>query len=264
VAQTRALRSPWVITLSVWHALFLRETVGRMSATRYAWMGVFFEPVIHIGLIMILFSTIRVRVIGGIETATWIMAGLLVFFLFRRPAQRCIDAISSSRPLFAFRQVRPIDILLVRAAIEGFLMIVISALLLPAAGLFGVPVFPHDPLMVLGACFGMWLCGLGWGMTASVISELLPELGKVIGFFMHPLYFFSGVMFPLHHVPQPYRDWLLLNPLAHGVEAARLGFAPFYHAFPETSLLYLHAWGIGLVFLGLALQTRYVLKLTTE
>ena len=78
---------------------------------------------------------------------------------------------------------------------------------------------------------------------------------------MLPLYLISGVILPLSTVPQPYRDWLLFNPIAHGLEATRLGFSPTYHAVPELSMPYLHAAAISLVFLGLALHKRFANRL---
>ena len=263
MAAANTLRSPAAVTIAVWHALFLREAVARISSSRTAWLWVLLEPAFHIALLMFLFSTIRLRVIGGIDTALWIMVGLLVFFMFRRPAQRAMNSIFANRALFSYRQVKPVDVVLVRAAVEGFLMIAISCLVLTGAGLYGISVFPADPLRVLAAFVGMWMCGLGFGLATSVAEEVL-ETGRFVQVLMQPLYFLSGVVFPLDKLPSPYREWLLLNPLAHGVDAARHGFAPFYRAFPETSLLYLHAWGIGLVFLGLAVHKRYALRLVTR
>lgn len=261
MASLPIVRSPGTVTLAVWNALFLREAVGRISATRAAWVWLVLEPVFHIAFVIFLFSTIRLRVIGGIDTSVWIMVGLLAFFMFRRPAQRAMNAVSASQPLYTFRQVKPVDVVLVRATLEGFLMSVIASVLLVGAALYGLPVIPSDMLMVLGAALGLWLCGLGFGLVTSVAAELVPEIGRLINLTAQPLYFFSGILFPLDKLPSPYREWLLLNPLAHGVEAARLGFAPLYHAFPETSLAYLYCWAIGIVFFGLALHNRYASRL---
>jgi capsular polysaccharide transport system permease protein len=110
----------------------------------------------------------------------------------------------------------------------------------------------------------MWLVGLGFALYGSVACELVPELRWFINLAMAPLYFFSGVIFPLGKVPSPYRDWLLLNPLAHGVEAARLGFAPHYKALPETSVAYLYGCAVIALFFGLALHIRYWRRLAAR
>lgn len=259
-----AARTPFQVAYSVWKALFLREAVNRLSRERLAWLWVLLEPMIHIIFLMFLFETIRVRVVGGIDTAVWVMVGLLAFFMFRRPAQQAMGAVGTNQPLFGYRQVKPVDPVLVRAGLEGFLMTMIAIILITGAGMIGYEVVPSDPLLVLAAVFGLWLLGMGFGLYASVANELVPELGWVLGMLLHPLYFFSGVIFPIAAVPLPYRDWLLANPLVHGLEAARLGFAPHYQALPETSLAYLYGCAVLALFFGLALHLHFAQKLAAR
>jgi capsular polysaccharide transport system permease protein len=257
-------RSPTEVTLSVWKALFLREAVNRMSKERAAWLWLLAEPVVHIAFVMFLFAAIRMRVVGGIDTAVWIMVGLITFFMFRRPAQQGMIAVGANRALFTYRQVKPVDTVLVRAVVEGFLMILCAVVVFGGAALYGIDVIPADPLAALAVFGGMWLIGMGFALIASVADELVPEIGRFIGMLMHPLYFFSGVIFPIAQLPQPYRDWLMFNPLAHGLEAARLGFAPHYQAVADTSIPYIYACAVGAIFLGLALHFRFSAQLAAR
>ncbi|PKO57630.1 MAG: ABC transporter, partial [Betaproteobacteria bacterium HGW-Betaproteobacteria-18] len=121
-----------------------------------------------------------------------------------------------------------------------------------------------DPLAVIEAVFGLWLLGLGFGLVVSVAKELVAELDNLMGMVMMPMYMVSGVIMPLSAIPYPYREWLMFNPVAHGIEAARLGFAPYYHATPELSLPYLYGWALGLLFFGLALHARFARRLMTQ
>lgn len=258
-----ATRIPTAVTLSVWKALFLREAVFRLFGSRAAWVWLLVEPAVHIGFLMMIFSVIRIRVVGGINTAVWVMVGLLAFFMFRRVGMQAMNAVGANQSLFSYRQVKPVDTVLTRAGLEGFLMIVIILMLCIGAGFLGLSIVPVDPLMVLEAFLGLWLMGLGFGLISSVASELVPEIGKVIGLVMTPLYMLSGVIMPLSIIPLPYRDWLMLNPVAHGIEAARLGFSPLYQAVPSTSLGFLYVSALLTVFLGLALHDRFSTRLGT-
>lgn len=260
----QSTRSSLAVTLSVWKALFLRESLSRLFAARGAWFWLFAEPVFHVAYLMVLFTVARVRTVGGIDTGVWIMVGLLAFFMFRRTGMQVMNAISANRALFAYRQVKPADTVLVRGGLEGFLMTIMVCILLAGAALLGFDVVPDDPLKVLEAFFGLWLVGMGFGLITSVAAELAPQLSRSVNLMMMPLYLLSGVMFPLSVVPPPYRDWLLLNPVAHGLEAARLGFAPFYHAVPGLSMGYLYGFALVSVFLGLALHRRFGLRLATQ
>jgi len=252
------------ITLSVLKALFLRETLSRLFSGRASWFWLLAEPVFHIIYLVLVFSVIKVRTVGGIDTTVWLITGMLAFFMFRRTGTQVMHAISANQALFTYRQVKPVDTLLVRGGLEGLLMIVITSILLSSAALFGHSVVPADPLAVLEAFFGLWLVGMGFGLVTSVASELVPELGRVINFVMMPMFILSGVIFPLSALPQPYRDWLLLNPVAHGLEAVRLGFAPLYHAVPELSIAYIYGFALASIFLGLALHRHFALRLVTK
>jgi capsular polysaccharide transport system permease protein len=92
----------------------------------------------------------------------------------------------------------------------------------------------------------------------------VPESAKVLSMVMQPLYLLSGVMFPVAAIPPPYRDWLVLNPLVHGLDSLRLAFAPYYHEIPGVDMNYLHAWALGLLVLGLALQVVFAKRLVSE
>lgn len=259
-----AARTPLTITISVWKALFLREAVSRLSTGRAAWLWLLLEPVFNIVFLMFIFTALRMHTVGGIDTAIWLMLGMLAYFMFTRTGTQAMNAINANQALFGYRQVKPVDTVLVRAGLEGFLMIMVVIVLCAGAGLFGLAIVPADPFMALAALCGLWLTGLGFGLIASVASELIPEVGKIINLSMTPLYFFSGAMFPVSAVPYPYYNWLLLNPLIHGLEATRLAFAPDYRAIPELSISYLYSFALVSIFFGLALHNRFAARLVTQ
>ncbi|MCC2632543.1 MAG: transporter [Ramlibacter sp.] len=257
-------RTSFEVTRSVWKALLLRESLTRLFSSRGAWFWLLAEPMFHIAYLMVIFTVIRVRHIGGFETAAWIMIGLLSFLAFRRTASQSMNAVHANQALFTYRQVKPVDTVLTRVLLEGVLMVVVTGTVVSAAVFFGVDAVPDDPLAVMAVFFGMWLLGMGFALTMSTVIELLPEVGKVVGFIMTPLYFVSGVIFPIASVPPPYREWVMLNPLAHGVEAARKSFAEHYHGAPETDVSYIYGFAIVLLFLGLALHRTFARKLVTK
>lgn len=258
------VRSSLAIAFSVGKALFLREAVSRLSAGRAAWLWMLLEPVVHVAFIMALFTFVRVRVVPGAEVAIWLLTGLVSFFVARDTALRSTQAITANKALFAYRQVLAVDTVMVRGAVEGFFGLIVALLLLIGSALVGFEVIPHDPLRVLLAFAGLWLCGLGLGLVMSVASVLVPELGKLVKMLFLPLYFLSGVIFPLAQVPQQYREWLFYNPFAHGVEWVRAGFFALYHMAPEASLHYLYGFALVTLFFGLALQVRFAVRLMAQ
>ncbi len=102
-------RSAFVITLSVWKALLLREALGRLFGRRAAWFWLLLEPLFHVGYLMLIFTVVRVRHVGGIATALWIMIGLVAYFMFQRASRQSMNAVGANFPLFVYRQVLPVD-----------------------------------------------------------------------------------------------------------------------------------------------------------
>jgi capsular polysaccharide transport system permease protein len=259
-----AVRSAFSITWSTWKALLLRETVNRLATGRAAWAWLLIEPLVHVAFMLAMFTAVHVTNIGGIDATLWLAIGLIAFFQFRRTANQCTNAISANRALFTYRQVKPVDTVLVRAACEGFLMLLVLIAAMCVLALLGHDVIPVDPLALLGALGGLWLTGLGFGLVSSVAVELIPEMQRVIGFIMLPAYLMSGVMMQIGAIPEPWRGYLAMNPLVHGLETARLAFAPYYHTLGDLSLAYLYGWALILIFLGLALQVRFATRVASQ
>ena len=251
-------------TLSVWHALFLREALDRLFGVRAAWVWLIVEPAFHICFIAVVWGAMRKSTMGGVHTGLWIMLGMLSFFLFRRSAVQALHALDSNKAFFAFRQVRPFDVAFIRAGVEAFIMFFIATAMMILALLYGLDIVPANVLQVLSALFFLWVFGLGYGLVGSVCMRLVPETSHLLQIAMMPLYLVSGVILPIFNIPQPYREYLLWNPLVHGLETVRIGFFENYHTVPSIELSYLAMWALCSMALGLILyrvhETRLIMQ----
>lgn len=257
-------RNSFGVTLSVWNALLLREALSRLFGSRAAWFWLMAEPLVHMVIIGFIYAVIRHHTVGGIDTLIFLVLGLQGFFLFRRTASQTAGAIDANRALFAYRQVTPTDTVLIRGTLEAILMALVVTAMMAGLLLLGHDIVPIDPLAVLSAFAGLWLLGMAFGLIVSAVSELAPEFRRVVNMVMMPLYFISGVMVPIASIPQPYRGWLMLNPIAHGMDAARTGFAPYYHHVPGMSLSYLYICALVGIFSGLLLHRRFAEFMVTK
>jgi capsular polysaccharide transport system permease protein len=264
ISRQPPARSPLAVMLAVWKSLFLRDLLNRISRERSGWVWMLVEPVAHIGILAYMITEgLRARTVAGADPIIFLMLGILGFFTVRNIMNRGIDAVDAGGNLYAFRQIKPVDTVFVRALNTGFLEIVIFILLFAAAGLLGHPITPGDPLRALGALFGLWLLGLGLALALSVPCTLVPEFGHMVRLVMTPMYFLSAAMFPSTKLPIQIREYLMWNPILHGLESLRLGFMPAYVVPPGISLLYVYGCAIPLIFAGLVLHVRYRNRLMT-
>lgn len=264
MAATRAIRPPLLVAFHVWRAIFLREAVSRIARGNTAWIWMLVEPVGHMAIIMYMYSVVRQRIVIGADTAVFVMLGVLAFILQRNMMNRCRNAIVQNRPLFTYRQILPVDVVLVRAAIEGFLQVLVMLLVLIGAGFAGREVVPVHPLSAIMAVSAMLFIGLGLGLIISVLAELAPDIARIMRFVMTPLYFLSAVLYPSMLPPPALRDILLYNPIVHAIESLRVAFMPRYQVPDGISLTYAFACAVPLVFLGLLLHVRYQKALLAE
>lgn len=258
------MRSATAITLSVWRALFLREALTRLAKGRVAWLWLLLEPVGHVALMMMVFSTVRGRTLPGVEFASFLALGVLGYGMFGRVSLRCMEAISSNDALFAYRQVKPVDTVLVRAVLEGLLQLLVSIVLLTGASLVGVKFTPVNTLGLLITAVAIWGFGAGTGLVLSVGARLLPEVSKLVPFVYVPVHLLSGIFFAPYVVPPELRQWLLYNPIMHGIEMLRGSLLAGYPLVSGVSIGYLGAFAVGSLFFGLALHVRFSRRLIRE
>jgi capsular polysaccharide transport system permease protein len=255
---TRALRSPYAVTFSVWRALFLREAASRLARDPISWFRVLAEPVGHILLLMALFvSGFRQKVIAGGDTSVFIMLGVLIFFMPRNMMNRSLAVVEQSDALYAYRQVQPVDTVIARVMLEALLAVMVFALAWTGAALYGLPVQVVDPLLAIAAALAMWLAGLGLALVCSALSGVSGPGGNLVRTIRAPLYLFSAVMYPSYALPAHARELLLWNPFVHGVESFRLAFMQGYIVPQGLDLGYLARFAVVMIFFGLALHVRY-------
>lgn len=261
-AAAHAPRSCLRVTLSVWHAMFMREALARTMADRFSWFWMLAEPIAVVAIMVGVREVAGAgQHVGGADHVQWLVAGLMGFYLFRDGMVRSLGAVDANKGLFAYRQVKPVDPVLVRNALEGVLQTMVLLLLTGAVGLLGHEAYPFDPLSSMLAWASLWFLGLGAGLVTSVGATLIPEIGTIVRLSGLPLLLASGPLVPVQAVPHLAQQYLLWNPILHGIESLRLGFFVGYTTASNIDLLYLWYWALTMIALGLALHVRFAARL---
>lgn len=261
----KGARTPWQVTRSVWYAMFMREALSRTMADRMGWFWMVFEPIAFVGIMVSIRSFIRGgRLVVNAEFIPWLIAGLMGFMLVREGMLRGMGAIEGNSALFAYRQVQPVDPVLVRNFLEGALRSLVFLIFIGGGLMLGLDMYPDNAVRVMAAWLSLWCLGLGLGLVTSVAATLVPEVGKVIRMLSLPLMILSGVIIPLNSLPHWLLEYLMLNPIPHGLETLRLGFFENYQVVHGTSMLYFWLFTLTLISVGLLMHLRFVDRLKAK
>lgn len=101
-------------------------------------------------------------------------------------------------------------------ALKGAVMSVITALILVVAGVAEITYLPLVP--ILGALVGLAIGGIGL-ISAGYVRNM-DQFQTVYSLVIAPMFFVSGIFFPMEQIPSWIRGICFISPLYHGV---RLG-----------------------------------------
>jgi len=255
-------RAPFAIVKAVVFALILREVQGRFSKNRLGAFWFIFEPMAHVLILLLIFSTLKNRYIPGIEMPLFLIHGIIPFLIFRNITLKGMEAVNANRGLLAYRQVKPFDMVTARALVEALLMSCVFVLILAALGwFFDYDIAIHQPLQWLLILMTGGALAFGSALVFCVLIDAIPELAAMIRIMYMPLYILSGVIFPLWILPKDFLPLLLWNPYLHLIELLREHNIAYYPRVVEVNLAYPATCAISTLFIGLWLYRARRLRL---
>ncbi|WP_025733177.1 ABC transporter permease [Carnimonas nigrificans] len=262
-SDLRKPRGSLKVTWDVWSALVLREFTSRTTADRMGWFWMLFEPLATIAVMMFVREYLRhsMRHVVGAEFVPWLIVGLMCFYIFRECMTTPIAAISSSKSMFSYRQVQPIDPVIARCVVGGMLRGFIFLVIISFSMMIGALDFPYDPLLVINNLLAVWMLGSSLGVLFAVLAALVPEIGRVVRLLSMPLLFLSGTIFPIENFPLYIKVYMSWNPLLIAIEKVRLGFFQYYHTLNDLSDIYLWSTIIMILTLALLMHVRFSTRL---
>jgi capsular polysaccharide transport system permease protein len=153
---------------------------------------------------------------------------------------------------------------LVRVFLEGTLRSFVFVLFIGGGLMLGLDIYPDNAIRAMVSWLSLWCLGLGLGLVISVSATLVPEVGKIVQMLSLPLMILSGAIFPLNNMPHWLLEYLMLNPIPHGLETLRLGFFENYKVIHGTSMLYFWLFTFSLIAMGLLMHLRFVDRLKAK
>src|SRR5690348_7065979 len=258
-----SLASGWRTQRRVIQALLLRELVTRFGRENIGFLWVMVEPLLFAVLVGIAWRFMHGPEEHGVSVIAFVATGYIPITLFRHVLGRSIRVFSVNGSLLYHRQIKILDLLLVRFVIEfiGSMMayLFIGIVLI----IFGEFPIPADFSKVF----------LGWALyswfTLSIVlvlaplsdrSEVLEKLVPVTVYVMIPV---SGTFSMVSWLTPDAQQAVLYSPFVHAMELMREGvFGPIIHAQYDISVPI--GWSLVLTLLGLSLCRRVRRDLVVE
>lgn len=232
-------------------ALLIREVRNRYGTFRGGYVWAVVQPLAFVVVLNESRALLGAgdREIYGVSGQYFLLIGILPYFMFQQSFHQAMGAMRSFRGVFNYREVRPIDIILVRSTIEFVLLGLVLMLTMLGLHFFHKPVEFEDPLRFLAAIGLLFVFTQGLGLIADVYSTRSDNMRRVFMLLDRPLFFLSGVFFTLEVVPEGLREYLMWNPLAHAIDLGRGAMLSEYTS--PCSWLYLSMWSFSLLLFGL-------------
>jgi capsular polysaccharide transport system permease protein len=261
--MNRALRSHLQIQRDVLYALLLRELSSRFGKSRGGFVWVLVEPVAHLLVPIMIFTFIRQRMVPGVEFPVFLVYGFLPFLLFKAVCLQIVDGTNAGQGILSYRQVLLMDVFIAKAVAHCVIQAVVFVVVLTGLGMLGFHVLPARPVELGGVVLLTVLLAFGLGLLFAAITSVIPDARAAIRILFMPLYFASGILFPVTRFPDAWVQWLAINPVLHLVELSRVAAIDGYKPMKYLSLEY----PIGLALLATAIglmlyRLRYLARVT--
>jgi capsular polysaccharide transport system permease protein len=263
-SMSSSIRSPFRVQRDVVYALLLREMGSRFGRSRVGMLWTLLEPIAHLVFPIVLFGFIMARALPGVEYPVFLVYGFLPFVLFRTVCMQTMDGTATSRGLLSYRQVLLMDVFVAKVISNFVIEAVVFGVIVAGLLVLEFDVLPPRPIEFAGVLLLTAAMAFGLGLLFAAISSVMPDARTVIKVLFIPLYFISGVLFPVSRFPDEWVDWLALNPVLHLVEMTRLMAVSHYEPMKQLSVIYPVAVAMISLCIGLALyRLRYLSRVTT-
>lgn len=245
------------IQVRVIGALILRELHTRYGRDNVGYLWIIFEPMLFATGVGILHSGSDSSefMMTDIKPIPFAIVGYGTYIIFRNIVNRSAGTIESNAPLLYHRMVSLFDMLLARVLLEVAGIISSIFILLFLSYCIGIGNLPVRPVyIIIGQAYMTWF-SFALSMIVCAITYENPTVERLI----HPMTYFSmpisAIFFMLEWIPNPYRQWLELVPMAQCTEIVRYGLfesaSAHYFDFSYLTLVCITLSFIGMLLLNM-------------
>jgi capsular polysaccharide transport system permease protein len=247
-----SLRQGWNIQVRVIKALMIRELTTRFGRENIGFLWVMVEPMLFALLVGIMWRALKGPLEYGVDIVAFVVTGYVPLVLFRSTVSRAVASFTANGSLMYHRQIKILDLILVRFLIELIGHMMAYFVIATVLGVLGFFPMPHDMgILILGWLYYS-LFAFSVALIIAPLSEMSEVIEKIVPISTYLMIPFSGAFYLVGLMPSAAASVVLYSPPVHAMEMMRLGiFGPSID--PHYDLIYPLAFCLPCVALGLVL-----------
>ena len=230
--------------------LVLRETMARFGRHDLGYLWAVIEPLIHVSVLSAIFYYIRMRDTFGMNVVLFVATGIIPLFFYLKTFSSMTNALKQNRPLLNHAAVQPMDIFLGRALLEFFTQLLVLIIFATVIYFAVEPYRFGSVFSVVANLFGLWIMGIGMGLTIGSLVVYVESLPNIMAGFNRIIYITSGVFFTIEIMPPTVAEYAAYNPLLHFVDGVRANFNPLMGD-SRIDIVYGYEWALSILAFGL-------------
>ncbi len=211
-------RSYLHIFFAVQKALFLRETNKQFSSSRPGVFWTFFQPFMQVIAFIIIKTFIFGRGDESFDYAVFLAFNFVAFNMFQHILSKSIGAFESDKPLFSYKQVKPIDTIIAKTTVEVFMAGILYSIFLFIGYYFDFGMEGKNLLMVGLGLVWLAIFSFSFGLVIAIGDTFYKSVGKTVRVFTFGLMLISAVFYPVQSLPVEAQELIVYNPLANFME----------------------------------------------
>lgn len=203
-----------------------RRTSFSGGVLGYVWA--YITPVVWIALIVALFRVLERTPPIHVATEIFIATGILTYLIFRQTVSAMSRGVIAHRQMRYLRPVSINDILTAIMLLEGFNLLITTALIFGGITVLLATPLPEDLPAVFASLAVAWALGCGVGRFVATVGLLSDSFARAVPLIMRPLFWLTGIFYTATELPVAVQEILWYSPLLHVTEMTReayfLGF----------------------------------------
>jgi lipopolysaccharide transport system permease protein len=183
----------------------------------YAWW--FFEPVIQMACYYLVFDFLLKR--GGPGYVYFLLVGLVPWLWFARTVNQGANSLVGGRGLMNQLNIPKLffpSVFITQCAVKQLLVFSVLLVFLFFSGKLVTVHWLAAPVLITVQFIMM----IPITFLLAYGTAFLPDLKFVIPTFIQFMFFCSGIFFSINSIPEAYRDYFLLNPIAGLINSYRV------------------------------------------